>query len=149
MPGIKDLVPVTIIKNHKGFYVKAMPTDQNQRSARLLPTTMACTDDEGIWWLTAIPKRKESDRENIFDEYCMTDVDNLALGGWAVEEFAFKLFKENDGTGAGPVLIPAMRTTPFMNSSWEGGGYYHADRRSGEVEGSTEPERNQVEQSCM
>ena len=115
------------------FYgkLKGMPADESQWSARLLPTNMAWTADEEIWRLTAIPKRKESDREKVFDDYCMTDVDSLAYGGWALEEFVFKLFGEDDGAGAEAVLMPGMRTTLFKEESWDDGS---AGTRKGDPE---------------
>lgn len=102
--------------------LKGMPEDPTQWSARLLPTNIAWTADEEIWRLTAIPKRKESESGKVFDDYCMTDVDSLAFGGWPVEEFVFGFFGQDEGAGPGAVLMPGMRTELFKDSMWVNAG---------------------------
>lgn len=90
-------------------HMKGMPKDESQWEPRLLPTNVIYGGTDQAWRLTAIPKRKE-DENKIFDDYCMTDVDGLLFGGWAMEEFIFKVHPDR---GAEAVLMKGFRLALF------------------------------------
>lgn len=100
--------------------LREMPEDTNEWQARLIPTNLF-TDRNGKWspgerWrLTTIANEKHtelSSENELFADFCITDIDGSIYGGWSLEEFNFHTIGDSNA-----VNLPAARTVLFKKKS--------------------------------